>query len=79
MTCTCCERTKIGVPCSCLFRIARDANIPMNLIMDVGMFDVRYLKVFNAHYGGEDDKLADMLYAAQDVSIVYDQNSFITM
>jgi len=47
--------------------------------MDVGMFDVRYLKVFNAHYGGEDDKLADMLYAAQDVSIVYDQNSFITM
>ena len=51
----------------------------MNLIMDVGMFDVRYLKVFNAHYGGEDDELADMLYAAQDVSIVYDQNLFITM
>ena len=51
----------------------------MNLIMDVGMFDVRYLKVFNAHYGGEDDDLAEMLYAAQDVSIVYLRNSFITI
>ena len=50
-----------------MFRIARDAKIRMKQIMDVGMFDVRYLKVFNAYYGCEDKRLAGMLYDAQEV------------
>ena len=67
MKCTCCERTKIGVPCSCFFRIARDANIPYDKIMDVGMFDVRYTKLFNSHYASEDKTMANMIYEAQKV------------
>ena len=69
MKCTCCERTKIGVPCSCFFRIARDANIPYDKIMDVGMFDVRYTKLFNSHYASEDKTMANMIYEAQKVCI----------
>ena len=67
MKCTCCERTKIGVPCSCFFRIARDANIPYDKIMDVGMFDVRYTKLFNSHYSSKDKTMANMIYEAQKV------------
>ena len=68
--CSCCERTKIGVPCPCFFRIARDARIAHKEIMDVGMFDVWYLKIFNASYRCEDKTFANMLYAAQQVSMV---------
>ena len=65
--CTCCERTKVGVPCPCFFRIARDKNIPFEEIMDIGMFDVRYLKLFDAKYGSDDQAISDMLFDAQEV------------
>ena len=52
------------------FHIARDAKIAHKEIMDVGMFDVRYLKIFNASHGCDDKILASMLYAAQQVSMV---------
>ena len=55
--CSCCERTKIGVPCPCFFKIARDAKIPFQTIMDVGMFDVRYTKLFNSHYACNDQTM----------------------
>lgn len=65
--CACHERTKIGVPCKCFWRIARNANISQEEIMDVGMFDIRWLKIFNAKYGHDDDdyELAEILYDAQ--------------
>ena len=40
--------------------------------MNVGMFDVRYLKVSNADYGCDDEVLANMLYAAQEVTSMFD-------
>ena len=49
------------------FRIARDANIPYDKIMDVGMFDVRYTKLFNSHYASKDKTMANMIYEAQKV------------
>ena len=71
-TCTCCGRTKVGVPCPCFFSIAQSANIAQKEIMNVGMFDVRYLKVSNADYGCDDEVLANMLYAAQEVTSPFD-------
>ena len=53
------------MPCPCFFRIARDAKVPFDKIVDVGMFDVRYLKLFDAKYGCEHDEIANMLYEAQ--------------
>ena len=47
----CGKRRIIGVPCICFWKMARDADIPMNDIMDVGMFDVRWLKSYNSHSG----------------------------
>ena len=35
--------------------------------MDVGMFDVRYTKVFNSHYASKDESMARMVYEAQAV------------
>ena len=67
--CSCCERTKIGVPCACFFRVARDASISLDEIMDVGMFDVRYTKMFNSHYHCKDKSIKNMIYEAQAVSI----------
>ena len=65
--CSCQERTKIGVPCPCFFRVARDASIPFEEIMDIGMFDVRYTKLFNSHYASKEESMAKMVYEAQAV------------
>mgnify|MGYP001017574035 FL=1 len=51
----------------CFWRIARNADINLDEIMNVGMFDVRWLKMFSAKYAGEDDETNDLLYAAQQV------------
>ena len=52
------------------WKLARDADIPMNDIMDVGMFDVRWLKSFNTPFGqrfdGEYSRIAKMLMIAQN-------------
>ena len=66
--CTCCERTKVGVPCPCLFRVAREANIPFHKIMDVGMLDGCYLKLFDTKYDCKEEVIANILYDAQAVS-----------
>ncbi len=65
--CSCKERTKVGLPCSCFWRIARNAKINFDTIMDVGMFDVRWLKMYEAEYAGDDDATNDLLYDAQRV------------
>ena len=68
--CKCGKRRTIGVPCICFWKLARDADIPMSDIMDVGMFDVRWLKSFNSHFGqrfdGEYSRIAKMLMIAQN-------------
>ena len=53
--CTCNARKRHGVPCSCFFKLADDANIPISERVSVEMVDVRYLKIFNAHYGEDTD------------------------
>ena len=40
-------------------------------IIDVGMVDVRYLKLLNAHYG-EDSHLGQLLYDAQQQCFTYE-------
>jgi hypothetical protein len=71
VSCECKKRIRIGLPCSCFFRIADNGFIDENEIMDVGMVDVRYLKTFNAHYGDE-GALGDLLYAAQEECFRYE-------
>ena len=66
--CTYCERSKVEVPCSCFFRVVRDSKIPFDKIMDVVMFDVRYLKLSHAKYGYDDEDIVNMLYNEQAVS-----------
>ena len=51
--CKCGKHRTIGVLCICFWKMARDSDIPMNGIMDVGMFDVRWLKSYNSHYMGK--------------------------
>ena len=66
--CTCNRRVPNGMPCDCFYRQARNAEIPTEKIMDICMFDVRWLKIYNAHYGCDDDEmdgLGAMLYQAQ--------------
>ena len=41
--CKCRKRRTIGVPYICFWKMARDADIQMNDIMDGGVFDVRWL------------------------------------
>ena len=46
------------------FIIADNGIIATKDIVDIGMVDMGYLKLFNAHYG-EKSKLGDLLYDAQ--------------
>jgi len=66
--CTCNRRVPNGMPCDCFYRLARNAEIQTEKIMDICMFDVRWLKIYNVHYGCDDDEmdgLGAMLYQAQ--------------
>ncbi len=67
MPCTCCKRLKTGVPCGWFWKIAKDADIPLKEMMDVSMFDVRWMKLFAANYGCKDDAMRNLLYIAQQV------------
>jgi len=53
------------------FTIADNGRIASKDIIDVGMVDVRYLKLFNAHYG-EDSHLGQLLYNAQHQCFAYE-------
>ena len=61
LKCTCCGRQKEGVPCPCFFRISDNAGVKREEIIDLGMLDARYLKLFNSHYGDE-GPIGDMLH-----------------
>ena len=67
MCCDCDER-EVGVPYRCCFKHARDGEVDLNDVMELGMFDDRWLKIYNSHYDCEEDsegEVADLLYAGQ--------------
>ena len=64
VTCSCHCREREGVPCSHFFRIATNISIDSSIIVDVGMVDVRYLKVYNSNYGNS-GTVGELMYKAQ--------------
>ena len=62
--CTCQGRTREGVPCSCFFRISDDAGVNPGEIVDLGMVDVCYLRIYNSCYG-EHTPNGNLVYKAQ--------------
>ena len=68
MCCDCDEREHVGVPCRCFFKHARNREVDLNDVMELGMFDVSWLKIYKSHYGceeGSEGEVADLLYAWQ--------------
>ena len=53
--CICGVRDRVGVPCECFFNIADNGSIGSEEIIDIGMIEARYLKLYNAHYGERND------------------------
>ena len=68
VTCSCGERTTKGVPCKCFFKVADEAGICENEIIDLNMLDITYTKHFNAEYG-KDTKNSSLLIRAQQVNL----------
>ena len=62
--CSCGRRIRYGAPCPCFFKIGDDANISKDEIVDVGMVDVTFTKMFNAQYGLEGNN-GELLLKAQ--------------
>ena len=68
MCCDCDEREDVGVPCWCFFKHTRDGEVDLNDVTELGMFDVRWMKIYNSCYDCEEDtegEVADLLYAGQ--------------
>ena len=68
VNCSCGERTTKGVPCTCFFKLADEAGICENEIIDLNMLDITYSKLFNAEYGKETEN-ASLLIRAQKVNV----------
>lgn len=73
--CDCYERQRIGCPCKCFYEIAASADVPIDKRTEIGMFDIRMLKIFNSHYGeleddGRNTEIANKLYDAQHQSFM---------
>ena len=66
--CSCHWRDREGVPCFCFFKICDDADIMFENIVDLGMIDPHYYKLYNSHYG-EDNKNGRLMYKAQKRSL----------
>ena len=62
--CTCHGRKREGVPCSCFFRISDDAGVKPEDIVDLGMIDARYLRMYNSSYG-DNSPNGELMYKAQ--------------
>ena len=69
VNCSCGERTTKGVPCTCFFKVADEAGICQNEIIDLNMLDITYTKLFNAEYG-KDTENASLLIRAQQVNVI---------
>ena len=68
--CSCGIRQRVGVPCPCFFAIARSKGIESEEIIDLGMVEARYLKLYNAHYG-EDSPIGKNIHYAQQQCVLY--------
>ena len=68
VSCSCGERTTKGVPCKCFFKVADEAGICENEVIDLNMLDITYSKLFNAEYG-KDTENASLLIRAQKVNV----------
>lgn len=62
VNCSCQQRENTGIPCECFFTIMNDITDESDC-MDIGMIDVRYLRVYHANYG-EDSEMGNALYNA---------------
>ena len=62
--CECLERTRCGLPCSCFLGIADNGLITIEKIVDIGMVDCRYLKMYVTSYGS-DTAAGDLMHDAQ--------------
>ena len=60
-----------GMPWHNMLRVIDNRNVPENDFADVSMFDIRNWKMFNAHYG-EDNNLGKQLMDAQHQCFKYD-------
>ena len=65
VSCSCGRREREGVPCSHFFNIATNAKVPTSEIVDIGMVDVRYLKMYNSHYADK-GPVGNLMYRAQN-------------
>ena len=57
-------REGVGVPCKCYFRIADNAKLTPKQMIDPGMADIRYWKLFHTHYE-TDTEIGRLLKRAQ--------------
>ena len=69
--CTCKKRVKLGIPCRCFARIIDNGSVHADEMMDMAMIDIRYWKIFHAHYG-EDSKVGQYLLEAQRQCFLYE-------
>ena len=69
--CSCKKRTKIGVPCRCFARVIDNGSVLPSEMLDIGMIDIRYWKIFNAHYGS-DTEIGRSLLEAQKQCFFYE-------
>ena len=53
--CSCGVREGVGLPCQCYFRIATNAQLTPNQMIDPCMADIRYWKLFHTHYETDTD------------------------
>ena len=65
--CDCGGRENTGVPCSCFFKIADDADIADKDIVHLCMVTPKFLKWWHSHYGTP-SPIGDLLYDAQSQS-----------
>ena len=78
LLCDCKKWKKRGLPCRCFFRSVDNGEVEINGMLDLGMIDIRYWKVYHSHYGEMDDEsgkftdLAQSLYQAQSQSFKYE-------
>ena len=49
---------------SSFFKVYANATIPKSHIIDIGMVDVRYLKIYNSHYA-DNGSVGKLMYHAQ--------------
>ena len=58
------------------FNIATNALVPNSEIIDIGMVDVRYLKMYNSHYADK-GPVGNLMYRAQNECFEHKNLEFV--